>query len=166
METTETLGLCWERVCLRRDQKNRCSPGATVKKLLKSPPPSHPRPWAGQHVTALQSGSDAGSRVPRHEGEQRAVSQGEAEAQREDQQRRTGAGSVAERRPADPHLHQRLQEHERLSHEEGEQSKSALFISVIFHLVTCLLFAVFRSAIWMQRIVKTTRWWTSCLKRL
>lgn len=74
----------------------------------------------GKHVATLQSGSDSGKRVQRLEGEQGAISQGEEKAECEDQQRGPdGARSVAERRAADPHLHQRLQEHERLPHEEG-----------------------------------------------
>lgn len=77
----------------------------------------------GEHVATVQSGSDSGSRVQRLEGEQGAVSQGEEKAEREDQQRGPdGARSVAERRAADPHLHQRLQEHERLPHEEGNDT--------------------------------------------
>lgn len=101
-------------------KKNGCF--STVKKVVTSPPSSHRRSRAGEPLTALQPRSDAGSRLPRHEGEQGAVPQGEAEAQCEDQQRRPGASPVAERRAADPHLHQRLQEHERLPDEEGERS--------------------------------------------
>lgn len=38
-----------------KQKPNRCFSGATVKKLMKSPPASHRRSWAGEHVTALQS---------------------------------------------------------------------------------------------------------------
>lgn len=91
---------------------------------LNSPPP-HRR--SGKHVAPLQPRSDTGEGVQGPEGEQGAVSQGEAEAQRKDQQRGPGACSVAERRAADPHLHQRLQEHERLPHEEGA-AKHTVFL--------------------------------------
>lgn len=83
----------------------------------------------GKHVAPLQSRYNPGSRVQRPEGEQGAVSQGEEEEECEDQQRGPdGAGSVAERLAADPHFHQRLQEHERLPHEEGDMISGSLHI--------------------------------------
>ena len=80
---------------------------------------SLPLTRSGEHVPPLQPWHAAGPKLQGPEGEQGAVSQGEAKAQREDQQRGHGVCSVSERRAADPHVHQRLQEHERLPHEEG-----------------------------------------------
>lgn len=79
----------------------------------------------GEPVPPLQPRPDARARLQGPEGKQGAVAQGETAAQRQDQQRDSGARPVAERRAADPHLHQRLQEHERLPYEEGRRQREA-----------------------------------------
>lgn len=82
----------------------------------------------GVSVSATQPRPDAGA-GPGVQGEQGAVPQGEAAAQREDQQRGPGARPVAERLAADPHLCLRLQDHERVPHEEGTVHDTDMLMS-------------------------------------
>lgn len=87
--------------------------------------PDPPGSRSGEPVAPLQPGPDAGAKLQGPEGKQGTVAQGEAATQRQDQQRDPGAHPVAERRTADHQLHQRLQEHERLPHEEGTRHRNA-----------------------------------------
>lgn len=74
----------------------------------------------------LVSSSQPWCRLPaRIQGEQGALAQNEAAPQCEDQQCGSRARPVAERRTADPHMCQWLQEYEWVPHEEGTATVSS-----------------------------------------